>query len=211
MSTGKKPNKVTIIVIQDDRRLFSFKFSMSFFMICLVTIIGLIIISFSAVLLHNRLESINKTELIAKGETQFKPADAKKIESEVNTALAHADKQNFSLSIENFAARFNLTKQSFRYSFLLKNKNSQNTTASGYIFVILKSEGQGLENWLVNPHTSLLNGVPQNYKDGAPFSIIKRKVIHKNITTQYVYDTCEIFVFSNEGNLVLRETFNLEH
>jgi len=209
MSTVKKPNKVTIIVIQDDRRLFSFKFSISFFTICIVTTIGLIIISFSAVLLHNRLESINKAELIAKDEAQSKPADAKKAESEVNTALAHADKQTYSLSIENFAARF--TKQSFRYSFLLKNKNSQNATASGYIFVILKSEDPGLENLLVNPDTSLLNGVPQNYKDGDPFSIIKHKVIHKNITVQYVYDTCEIFVFSNEGNLVLRETFNLKH
>ena len=211
MGTDKKPNKVTIIVIQDDRRLFSFKFSMSFFIICLVSIIGLITISFSAVLFHNRLESLIKGEPSAKVETQSKLADAKKTESEVNTALAHADKQPYSLSIENFAARFNLTKQSFRYSFLLKNKNSQNTTASGYIFVILKSEGPGSENWLVNPHTSLLNGVPQNYKDGDPFSIIKHKVINKNITTQYIYDTCEIFVFSNEGHLVLRETFNLKN
>ncbi|HYA15746.1 MAG TPA: hypothetical protein VEF33_15530 [Syntrophales bacterium] len=211
MSTSKKLNKITIIVIQDERRLCSFKLSTSFLTICLVILIGLIIVSFTAVLFHNRLGSLNKEELTARVETQPKPAVAKNTESVADSAKVNAIAQIYSLSIENFEARFNLTKQSFRYSFLLKNKNSKNTTASGYIFVILKSEGLELENWLVNPQTVLLNGVPQNFKDGDPFSIIKHKVINKNITTQYTYNTCEIFVFSNEGDLVLRETFNLKH
>ena len=209
MSTSKRPNKVTIIVIQDEKRLCSFKFSISFLTIFLVTIIGLIIISLTAVLFHNRLGSLNKEEFTAMVETQPKPTDAKKTESEAD--ITNTIIQTYTLSIENFEARFDLTKQSFRYSFLLKNKNSKSTTASGYIFVILKSEGLGLENWLVNPQTVLLDGVPQHFKDGDPFSITKHKVIKKNITTQYIYNTCEIFVFSNEGNLVLRETFNLKH
>jgi len=211
MSIGKRQKKLTIIVIQDERRLCSFKFPMSFLTILLVTIIGLSIITFAAVLLHNRMGSLYKEEFTARVETQLKPADTKNNETKAGNTLDNTVAQTYSLSIENFKARFDLTKQSFRYTFLLKNKNSKSTTISGYIFVILKSEGLGSEHWLVYPQTVLLNGVPQNFKDGDPFSIIKHKVINKNITTQYIYETFEIFVFSNEGNLVLREIFNLKN
>jgi len=211
MSIGKRQKKLTIIVIQDERRLCSFKFPMSFLTILLVTIIGLSIITFAAVLLHNRKGSLDKEEFTARVETQLKPADTKNNETKAGITLGNTVAQTYSLSIENFKARFDLTKQSFRYTFLLKNKNPKSTTISGYIFVILKSEGLRSEHWLVYPQTVLLNGVPQNFKDGDPFSIIKHKVINKNITTQYIYETFEIFVFSNEGNLVLREIFNLKN
>jgi len=211
MTISKRQKKLTIIIIQDERRLFSFKFPISFLTICLVTIIGLIIISFGVVLFHNQVRSLSKEEFTARLETQPKPANVKNAESEADSVNVSTIAQTYSLSIENFKARFDLTKQSFRYTFLLKNKNSKSTTASGYIFVILKSEGLESENWLVHPQTVLLNGVPQDFKNGDPFSIIKHKVINKNITTQYIYNTIEIFVFSNEGNLVLRESFNLKN
>jgi hypothetical protein len=211
MNIGKRQKKLTIIVIQDERRLCSFKFPVSFLTIFLVTIIGLSIITFAAVLLHNRMGSLNKGEFTARVETEPKPTDTKNSETKAGNASGNTAAQTYSLSIENFRARFDLTKQSFRYTFLLKNKTSKNTTASGYIFVILRSEGMGSEHWLVYPHTVFLNGVPQNFKDGDPFSIIKHKNINKNITTQYIYDTFEIFVFSDEGNLVLREVFNLKN
>ncbi len=211
MSKSKRQKKLTIIIIQDERRLFSFKFPMSFLTICLVTIIGLIIVSFAAVPFHNQVRSLSKEEFTARLETQPKPADVKNAESEADSVKFNTVAQTYSLSIENFKARFDLTKQSFRYTFLLKNKNSKSTTASGYIFVILKSGGLESENWLVHPQTDLLNGVPQNFKNGDPFSIIKHKVIDKNITAQYIYNTLEIFVFSNDGNLVLRESFNLKN
>jgi hypothetical protein len=157
------------------------------------------------------VRSLSKEEFTARLETQHKPADVKNAESEADSVKFNTVAQTYSLSIENFKARFDLTKQSFRYTFLLKNKNSKSTTASGYIFVILKSEGLESGNWLVHPQTDLLNGVPQNFKNGDPFSIIKHKVINKNITAQYIYNTLEIFVFSNDGNLVLRESFNLKN
>ena len=212
MTTSKKQKKLTVIVIQDERRLFSFKFPMSFFTICLVAIIGVIIISFTAVMFHNQAGSLNKEEFTTtRVEPQPKPSNAKDTESEVESSHVNISAQTYSLSIENFKSRFDLTKQFFRYTFLLKNKNSKSTTVSGYIFVILKSEGLGSEYWLVHPQTILSNGVPQNFRDGDPFSITKHKVINKNITTQYLYDICEIFVFSNEGNIILREIFNLKH
>jgi hypothetical protein len=157
------------------------------------------------------LGSLNKEEFTAKVETQLKAVDARDNKTETGNTLGNTIALNYGLSIENFKARFDLTKQSFRYTFLLKNKNSKSTTANGYIFVILKSDGMGSEHWLVYPQTVLLNGVPQNFKNGDPFSIIKHKVINKKITTQYIYDISEIFVFSNEGNLVLREIFNLKN
>jgi len=211
MSIGKRQKKLTIIVIQDERRLCSFRFPMSFLTIFLAIIIGLIIITYAAVLLLNRMGSLNKEEFTARVETQLKPADTKNNETKAGNTLSNTVALIYSLTIENFKARFDLTKKSFYYSFLLKNKNSKSTTASGYIFVILKSEGMGSEHWLVYPQTVLLNGIPQNFKNGDPFSIIKHKAINKNITTQYIYDTFEIFVFSNKGNLVLREIFNLKN
>ncbi len=211
MSIGKRQRKLTIIVIQDERRLCSFKFSLSFLTIFLVTIIGLSIITFAAVLLHNRMGSLKKEEFTARVETQLKPADTQNNETKAAKASDNTVAQNYSLSIENFRARFDLTKQSFRFTFLLKNNNSKSTTVSGYIFVILKSEGMGSEHWLVYPQTVLINEVPQNFRDGDPFSITKHKVINKNITAQYIYDSFEIFVFSNEGNLVLREVFDLKN
>jgi hypothetical protein len=81
---------------------------------------------------------------------------------------------------------------------------------SGYIFIILKSESLGSEHWLAYPQTVLVNGAPQNFRDGEFFSISKQKVITRDISTHYFYDSAAIFVFSNDGNLVLKETFNVK-
>jgi len=79
------------------------------------------------------------------------------------------------LSIENFTARFDLSKKIFRYSFLLKNKTSTYSVVSGYIFIILKSESLGSEHWLAYPQTVLVNGAPQNFRDGELFPSLNKK------------------------------------
>jgi len=183
---------------------------MSFLTICLLTIIGISVIIFIAVLLHNRNESINKEELTAKIESRNPLPDTRKNETQVTTTTANSVVQSYTLSIENFTARFNLSKKIFRYSFLLKNKTSTYSTVSGYIFIILKSENLGSEHWLAYPQTVLINGTPQNFRDGEPFSISKQKVITRDMSIHNFYDSATIFVFSNDGNLVLKETFNVK-
>jgi len=209
MQLDKRQKRVTIIIIQDERRLCSFKLPANFLTICLVTVIGLCIISFTAVLLHNRTGN-SKENIAANIGTHAKPSDAGKKEASADATVVNTVTQSYSLSIENFEANFDLSRKLFRYSFLLKNKTSKNTPASGYIFLILKSEGLGAERWLADPQTILSNGVPQNFKDGDPFSITRHKVIAKDISIQHVYDSASIFVFSDDGKLVLKENFNLK-
>ena len=209
MQPDKRQKKFTIIIIQDERRLCSFKLPANFLTICLVTVIGLCIISFTAVLLHNRIGGF-KEEITANIGTHTKPFDTGKNAASADATAVIAVTQSYNLSIENFEANFDLSRQLFRYSFLLKNKTSKNAPVSGYIFLILKSEGSGTEHWLADPQTNLSNGVPQNFKDGDPFSITRHKAIAKDISIQHVYDSASIFVFSDDGKLALREIFNLK-
>lgn len=180
----------------------SFKFPLSFFIVCFAVFIGLIILSSATILLHNKMRNLNKEELTARIETKNNLPETSNNEKEVNSA--------YNLSIEDFRARFDVTRKIYRYSFLLKNNDSKNATASGYIFVILKSEGLGQDQWLAHPHTILTNGIPQNIKDGEPFSITKQKAIRKDISSQYIYDTTAIFIFSNDGKLILEKNFSLK-
>jgi hypothetical protein len=165
---------------------------------------GLVILSFMAFLIHNKMSESDREELITRIETQSKKAEEKDDGKEISSLAANPS----SLSIEEFKSRFDETQKSFRYSFLLKNKDSKNTTASGYIFVILKSEGLAPEQWLSYPHAILVNGVPQNFRDGEPFSISKHKTIAKDISIQYAYDSLSIFVFSLDGKIMIESKFS---
>ena len=179
----------------------SFKLPANIFTICLVTVIGLCIISFTAVILHNRAGSFKEATTANIG-THAKSSDAGKSEASVDATAVNIVTQSYDLSIENFGANFDLSRKLFRYSFLVKNKTSKNTPASGYIFLILKSEGLGAEHRLADPQPILSNGVPHNFKADDPFSITRHKVIAKDISIQHVYDTASIFVFSDDGILV---------
>lgn len=208
MHLDKKQKKFTIIIIRDERRLCSFKLPANLLAICLVTVISLCIISFAAVLIHNRTGSLEEA-ITANTGTHAKQSDAGRSETSVDAKAVDTVTQSYNLSIENFEANFDLSRKLFRYSFLLKNKTSKNTPESGYIFLILKSEGLGAEHWLADPQTILSNGAPQNFKDGDPFSITRHKVIAKDIFIRHVYDVASIFVFADDGKLVLKENFNL--
>jgi hypothetical protein len=151
-----------------------------------------------------------KEEVTANIATHSKPPDTEKSSASADAETVNAVTQSYNLSIENFEANFDLSRKLFRYSFLLKNKTSKNSPASGYIFLILKSDRGEAERWLAYPQTNLSNGVPQNFRDGDPFSITRHKVIAKDISIQHVYDSASIFVFSDDGKLVLREIFNLK-
>ena len=122
MYVDKRQKQFTIIVIQDERRLCSFKLPANFLTICLVTVIGLCIISFAAVLLHNRMGGF-KEELTANIGTQTKPLDAGKSAVSADAATVVTVTQSYNLSIENFEANFDLSRKLFRYSFLLKTRS----------------------------------------------------------------------------------------
>ena len=208
MHADKKKKKYTIIVIEDERRLCSFKLPPNFLMICIVVVIALGFISYAGFHLYNRMGF--KGELAAGVGTPAKPSETSGSKEPEAATAANTALSSYNLSIENFEASFDLSRKLFRYSFLLKNKTTKSGPSSGYIFLILKSEAAGADGWFADPHTVLANGVPQNFRDGDPFSISRHKTITKDIAVQHAYDSAAIFVFSDEGKLVLREIFNLK-
>lgn len=207
MHMHKRQKKYTIIIIQDERLLRSFKLPLYPLKICAAVIMGLVILSFVAFLIYNKISESDNEELVTRIETQNKQAEAQDNGKEISSLAANPS----NLSLEDFKSRFDETQKLFRYSFLLKNKDSKNTTASGYIFVILKSEGLAPEQWLSYPHAILVNGIPQNFRDGDPFSITKHKTIAKDISMQYVYDALSIFVFSHDGKIILENKFSVKN
>jgi hypothetical protein len=207
MHMHKRQKKYTIIIIQDERLLRSFKLPLYPLKICAAVIMGLVILSFVAFLIYNKISESDNEELVTRIETQNKQAEAQDNGKEISSHAANPS----NLSLEDFKSRFDETQKLFRYSFLLKNKDSKNTTASGYIFVILKSEGLAPEQWLSYPHSILVNGIPQNFRDGDPFSITKHKTIAKDISMQYVYDALSIFVFSHDGKIILENKFRVKN
>ena len=207
MHMHKRQKKYTIIIIQDERLLRSFKLPLYPLKICAAVIMGLVILSFVAFLIYNKISESDNEELVTRIETQNKQAEAQDNGKEISSHAANPS----NLSLEDFKSRFDETQKLFRYSFLLKNKDSKNTTASGYIFVILKSEGLAPEQWLSYPHSILVNGIPQNFRDGDPFSITKHKTIAKDISMQYVYDALSILVFSHDGKIILENKFRVKN
>ncbi len=197
-------------MIRDGRRLRSFKLPSHYLKICLVAIIGLGIVSVSAVLLQKHTGTLHKNEITTGMEAQTKPHETRNTAKEIDSDAVSTTGQPHNLSIENFQGRFNPSKKLFNYSFLLKNRISKNTT-SGHIFVILKSDNVGAEQWLSDPHTVLSQGIPQNFKDGDPFSITKHKFITKAISSPNIYEYAAIFVFSTDGKLVLEKSFSLKN
>jgi hypothetical protein len=207
MNTHTRQKKFTIIIIQDERILCSFKLPLYPLKICAAVIMGLVILSFAVFLIHDKMNESDNEEHITRIETQNKQAEAKDNGKEISSVAANP----YNLSIEEFRSRVDETQKLFRYSFLLKNMDSKNTTASGYIFVILKSEGLAQEQWLSYPRAILVSGVPQNFREGDPFSITKHKTIAKDISIQHVYDTLSIFVFSLDGKIILENKFSVKN
>lgn len=207
MHMHKRQKKYTIIIIQDERLLRSFKLPLYPLKICAALIMGLVILSFVAFLIYNKISESDNEELVTRIETQNKQAEAQDNGKEISSLAANPS----NLFIEDFKSRFDETQKLLRYSFLLKNKDSKNTTASGFIFVILKSEGLAPEQWLSYPHAILVNGIPQNFRDGDPFSITKHKTIAKDISMQYVYDALSVFVFSHDGKIILENNFSVKN
>lgn len=197
--------KLTIILIGDKRRLCSYEISTSLLIMMLCVIVGIILISAAFFMVHtyNIRETVAKTELPndQTGSADHKP---EKVSRDVNGASLQR------LTIENFQANYNPGKKLFRYKFLLKNQLAD-TAVSGHIFVILKSDVPGSLPWLVFPKTVLNDGTPKNFKDGDPFFINKYKIIQNRIPTHAIYDSIMIYVFSNDGSLILKESFDIKN
>jgi len=205
--------KYTIIVIGDKRRIGSFEIKAATLIMTLSVMIGLVLILVTFFMIGTytikemaaKIDSPNRQMTSA---TQQPENVSRVTDRPGDKDSLLPDTSSHKLTIENFQAHYDSGKKLIRYKFLLKNQ-SEDTAVSGHIFVILKSDVPGSGPWLVFPKTVLNDGTPKNFKDGDPFFISKYKIIQNRIPTHTIYDSIMIYVFSNSGNLILKNSFNI--
>jgi hypothetical protein len=207
--------KFTIIIIRDKRRIGSFEISTSLLIIALSVMVGLFLLSTIFFIVHNydikemsvKIESANGQMTSANQKPENVSQDINRHRDKVSEGSSMLSTK---LTIENFKASYDTTKKLFRYKFLLKN-HTENAAISGYIFVILTSVVPGATPPLVYPKTALNDEIPANFKEGDPFSISKYKIVANHISVRDTYDSVLIYVFLSDGNLVLKESFDIRN
>jgi len=205
--------KYTIIVIGDKRRIGSFEIKAATLIMTLSVMIGLILIlvSFFMIVTYTKKEMAAKTDSPNRqmtSATQQPENVSRGPDRPGDKDSPLPDTSSHKLTIENFQAHYDSGKKLIRYKFLLKNQ-SEDSAVSGHIFVILKSDVPGSGSWLVFPKTALNDGAPKNSKEGDPFSISKYKIIQNRIPIDATYDSIMIYVFSNNGSLILKNSFKI--
>jgi hypothetical protein len=202
--------KYTIIVIGDKRRIGSFEIKAASLIMTLSVMIGLVLILFmiGTYTIKEMAAKIDSPNRQMTSATQQPENVSRVTDRPGDKDSLLPDTSSHKLTIENFQAYYDSGKKLIRYKFLLKNQ-SEDTAVSGHIFVILKSDVPGSGPWLVFPKTALNDGTPNNFKDGDPFSISKYKIIQNRIPTNAIYDSIMIYVFSNNGSLILKNSFNI--
>lgn len=120
----------------------------------------------------------------------------------------------YMVAIENLQTSFDRINNTCNFNFILKNKKEDNVTISGRSFVVLKPDSADSESWRVHPMKTILkNGRPQNFRRGERFSIARFKTIKgkiRKIPIQNSYDSITVFIFSNDGALILEEEIDLK-
>jgi len=207
--------KFTIIVIGNRRRICSIEMSMALVFTVLSVIIGLVSI-LTTLLIIGRSPGGDITTKTPSIDAKMMAATHKLEDSserynhQEDKGMTPADALQRKLTVEDFSASYDPVKKSVRYRFLLKN-HSEESSISGYIFIIIKPELPSSEPWLVIPKTILNDGKPKNFKDGEPFSISKYKIISKHISVQNLYNSIWIYVFSGNGSFILEEHFSIKN
>ncbi|MBE9547548.1 MAG: hypothetical protein IMF10_08690 [Proteobacteria bacterium] len=120
----------------------------------------------------------------------------------------------YMVAVENLKTSFDRINNACIFSFTLKNKKEDNVTISGRSFVVLKPDSADSESWRVYPKFTLKNGRPQNFRRGERFSIARFKTMKgkfRKIPIQDSYDSITVFIFSNDGALILEEEIDLKN
>jgi hypothetical protein len=101
---------------------------------------------------------------------------------------------------------------SLKISFVISNIDQSVKTASGYIFIVLKPDGNDQDNWFSVPPTDLKGGYPIHAKEGQFFRISRFKTVYFRSKTQIALDQLKIasvFVFDMKGKPALEKNFPL--
>jgi hypothetical protein len=90
-----------------------------------------------------------------------------------------------------------------KFYFILNNTTDNNRMVRGYVFVVLKDVDN--PNYYESyPKVKFINGHPQNYHLGDPYSIKRFKEYRGVLELKEDADILEVFVYSEVGELLLR-------
>lgn len=122
----------------------------------------------------------------------------------------HRDDDNKDITngvdIENLVFSHQAAMELLSITFVVKNTNKLSGAVSGYIFVILKPDGDNRKNWFAVPSTGLVSGKPAFPKQGQYFKIKRFKTINFKVYHQKnpeTYKQATIFIFSEADNTIL--------
>ncbi len=120
---------------------------------------------------------------------------------------------NALVGIDDFQVKSLNLELDFELSFYLVNKDRENKRTSGYITIVGMNEAVIPPVYGVFPHIDFKNGAPVDYQEGLSFAIrylrpVKARIIQPSIGPKF--NKIMIMVYSTEGELILKQGFNIE-
>ena len=159
----------------------------------------------------NKQSSMPKKPL--DNDSGIRPSDEQfsKVEPGKNPALVtnnNNDKKPAIVSVDNFNAYYDKDKNILSIQYIIK-KTALNAKIVGLTAVILKNNEASQNEWLILPSDNLIEGKPSG-KAGQAFLISNFREINfkaTQLTDPNRFKKATVFVFSNEGELLLEKDF----
>ncbi|MGW8188324.1 MAG: LysM peptidoglycan-binding domain-containing protein, partial [Desulfobacterales bacterium] len=140
---------------------------------------------------------------------QKKPEDRPPVDGDQRTTRAAGDDKDIGADVRNFTTVYEQDTKALRVEYVIRNDGSKSQQISGQTVVVLKSEADNPDDWLVLPPIPLESGKPDG-KLGSAFSIYNFRTIRFKVTDQENADRftlATVFVFSTDGKLALEKEF----
>ncbi len=212
----EKPKKLSIIVIRDGRRLSAPEIASTLAAILMLVVLGVCVAAVAGFFIGRQTYHWTKGET-AKIDARQSPSSSREVPAVANADAPKKEAPDAganTMAVAGFQARFDRKKMAFRIRFELLNRDLNRETATGYVFVALKPQRPGSEDWPTYPKAVFRNESVQNFRDGDPFSIVKKKILKvtiSNISLPETYEAAVIYVYASDGSLVLKKNFDLKH
>jgi hypothetical protein len=116
------------------------------------------------------------------------------------------------VSVRNLEIWLEPDNNEFKFKFMVKKTDRESGKVAGYAFLVLKPKGDSGKPPRVFPVTPLKNGKPNNFKDGHHFSIARYTFVRgtlAEVSTIAPFETAKIYVYSDTGDFLLEEVFNV--
>lgn len=233
MKTEKNKKSWTIIIIGDKSQLGSFEITKIFLVSLIVIVASIAVLTPALYWFHNKsqitaqkdlADKINETQNLLTRALQTNEELSKKnddLEEALSSTFQHTtttksespvgplDYFNY-MTVENLQMSVDGTIDMLPFTFLLRNKKTDNVPISGFVFVILKPDYLDSTSWKGHPQRILKEGILQDFTKGERFTIARFKTIRGKFTNISKWDGpafVSIWVFSGDGKLMLIKEF----